>query len=224
MGSRQTVFSPGEWYHCYTRTIEKRIAFETDGDYERFLQTLYLCNSERPMRRDDLPRMAREDIYAYPRGEPLVSIGSYCIMPTHFHLLLHEIRDNGISRFMQKVGTAYTMYFNIRQQRIGGLFVKPFRAKHIDEDPYLRRVVQYIHLNPAELFEPAWKRGVVRNMRKLESALRQYRYSSWPDYEHDEARPQRAILGREKLVSFGGLLPLRQTLEETRAYYQDLLP
>lgn len=223
MAFRQTTFAINEWYHCYTRTIEKRAAFETREDCERFQQTLFLCNTERPLRRDDLPAMTHADVFALSRGEPLVAVGSYCLMPTHFHLLLHEIREGGISRFMQKVGTAFTMYFNIRRQRVGGLFIKPFRAKHIDDDAYLQRAVQYIHLNPAEMFESQWKHGNVNDMEKLEASLRAYRFSSWVDYEKT-SRPEGAILDQKLLTSFGSMKPLRETLDEAHAYYQELLP
>ena len=81
---------------------------------------------------------------------------AYCLMPNHFHLLLQDAlpAGGGISKFMQKVGTAYTMYFNASRERAGNLFVKPFRSKHVSDDRYFKRVAQYIHFNPIELMEP----------------------------------------------------------------------
>ena len=193
MAYRRTEFARDEWYHCYSRGVDKRITFETEADYERFLQALYLCNSTTVIQRSDLYRPAHTDFFSLKRGKPLVSIGAYCLMPNHFHLLLQEISDNGISNFMQKVGTSYTMYFNVKRSRTGNLFVKPFRSKHIDDDRYVKRVTQYIHLNPVELFEAKWKQGIVRDVRALNNRLGSYRYSSLPDYDGVK-RPERLIL------------------------------
>ena len=150
----------------------------------------------------------------------LVSIGAYCLMPNHFHLLLKEVVEGGIIRFMQKLGTAYAMYFNTKNERSGNLFLKPFRSRHVGDDRYFQRVVDYIHCNPAERFEPGWKRGTVRNMNRLERQLRDYRYSSFPDYAR-ERRAIAAILSRDgfKVYQDRGQ---RRMLDDARAYYADI--
>ncbi len=126
-----------------------------------------------------------------PRPHTLVNIGAYCLMPNHFHLLLQEKSDKGIAKFMQKLGIAYAMYFNIRHRRTGNLFVKPFRSRHISDDLYFQRVLQYIHCNPAELYEPNWKMGIVKNPSVLQKQLIGYSYSSFADHagEKTVARP-----------------------------------
>jgi putative transposase len=221
MGSRHTAFAVDEWYHCYTRSIEGRTVFETESDYQRFMQALYLCNDVKSLRRDDLPRK-HGDLFTLKRNEPLVEIGAYSLMPNHFHLLLHETHENGISRFMQKIGTAYTMYFNIKHQRIGGLFIRPFRAKHIGNDVYFKQVAQYIHLNAAELFEPGWKRGHVASMTQLEYALRSYQYSSYQDYLGVD-RPEKEIISKATLEGMYDDLPnIEETIENACAYYGEL--
>ena len=156
------------------------------------------------------------------REDPLVEVGAYSLMPNHFHLLLHEKQENGISRFMQKIGTAYTMYFNIKHQRIGGLFVRPFRAKYVGDDIYFKQVAQYIHLNAAELFEPEWKQGNVTSMMQLEHALRSYQYSSYQDYIGID-RVEKAIVDKTAFEAMYDELPdIKETLEAARAYYSDL--
>ena len=166
MGYRRVPFQSDEWFHCYNRGIDRRTVFESENDSNRFLKLLYLANSRENVRLDDLSDDI-DTIVGRPRADSLVSIGAYCLMPNHYHLLLKEISGSGISRFMQKLGTAYTMYFNIRHGRTGNLFIKPFRSRHVGEDRYFQRVVNYIHLNPAELFESGWKKGSVRNMDRL---------------------------------------------------------
>lgn len=186
MGYRRDLFAPDEWYHCYTRSVERsldtRNVFTDAVDSERFLQALHLANGTDPIRRSDLYRPVHHDILNLPRPSPLVKIAAYCLMPTHFHLLLKEVAEGGISKIMQTVGTAFSMYYNIKHVRIGNVFVKPFRSKHVTNDVYFKHLVNYIHLNPAELYEPRWKEGEVSDLVELERLLRSYRFSSLPDY------------------------------------------
>lgn len=172
-------FAPNEWYHCYARGVEGRKTFENTKDYERFLQLLYITNSTDSRHRSDLISPTLASVVQINRTDTLVNVGAYCLMPNHFHLLLQEKSGKGIAKFMQKIGIAYTMYFNIRHDRTGNLFVKPFRSRHIADDRYFQRVLQYIHCNPAELTEPGWKSGEVMNMGKLNSYLLNYPYSSF---------------------------------------------
>lgn len=223
MGYRRTTFAPGEAYHCYTRGIDKRITFADDTDRERFLQALYVCNDTHGFHRGSLTNTTHEGILNSKKGEPLVAILAYCLMPNHYHLILHEIVEGGITRFMQKVGTLYTMYFNARNERIGSLFVKPFRSKHIDDDSYLRKVVQYVHLNPAELFEPGWKEGIVRNLPLLQNKLEMYRFSSLPDYLNPNARLESNIIDHTLARNLmGDTHSLSSVLDDTQRYYADL--
>ena len=222
MGYRRTPFAPNEWYHCFSRGIDGRTIFETEDDFQRYEELLYLANDTKPVDRAAIRTLSHEEIFGLPRKESLVSIGARCLMNNHPHLLLKEEVEGGISSFMQKIGTGYTMYFNIKRERIGNLLVGPFRSKHITDDRYLRRVVQYIHLNPAEIFEPDWKKGIVRNKEILEKKLRDYKHSSLPDYL-DELRPQRAILDEEAIDFLSDDLPsLGEVLHDAGAYYAEL--
>ncbi|MGH7141106.1 MAG: transposase [Minisyncoccia bacterium] len=151
-----------------------------------------------------------------------MQVGAYCLMPNHFHLLLQEKATVGITTFMHKVATAYTMYFNIKRDRVGGLFLKPFRSRHVAEEYYFRHVAQYIHLNPVELFEPGWKEGRVKHYEDVENQLKRYTYSSLPDYE-SEKRPQSSVIAPEafNLIS-EGLPPLVNVLADAAEYYKTL--
>jgi len=220
MAERPIPFQYDEWFHCYNRGIDRRVVFESEDDTERFLQILYLANSTDPLHRSNLSQRTTEEIVMLPRGEPLVSIGAYCLMQNHFHLLLKEISDGGISRFMQKLGTAYTMYFNTKNYRTGNLFNKPFRSRHVGEDRYFQHVVNYIHCNPAERFEPGWKKGRVGNMDTLEKRLLGYRYSSFPDFA-DKQRAISAILSPDAFAVYRRTSP-RKMLDDARAYYSSI--
>src|SRR5271169_2304061 len=144
MSTRNHQFAIGEWYHCYNRGIEKRVVFEDTRDYHRFLELLYLANDEFPLRRNDIGIHKFEEIVKIPRGKKLVAIGAFCLMPNHFHLVLKETMDGGITAFMRKIGTAYTLYFNTRHERMGNLFFKPFRSRHISNDRYFQHLISYV--------------------------------------------------------------------------------
>lgn len=213
-------FAPGEWYHCFSRGIDKRETFTHTIDYKRFLGLLYVTNSTPAIHRSDMRSAALADVLSASRGKPLVDIGAFCLMPNHFHLLLREISQGGISSFMRKLGTAYTMYFNIRHDRTGNLFTKPFRSKHVSDDRYLQRVLQYIHCNPAETFEAGWKEGRVANMALLQKKLMTYPYSSFRAFS-DENTPARKILS-DAIFEIETKLPPAKMLREAREYYRDI--
>jgi putative transposase len=216
------LFAENEWYHCYTRGVDKRTVFEDAAEFRRFQHLLYLCNSKTPVHRSNQLETSDQHIYSIERGEPLVAIGAYCLMPNHFHLLLREIQEGGLSEFMRKLGIAYTMYFNIKHERVGNLFVKPFRAKHVSTNDYFKRVAQYIHLNPAELFEAGWKEGRTRNLESLEAKLMGYANSSLADYCWED-RPQRTILEQEAVSLIQEEMPtIKDVLEEASLYFREL--
>lgn len=222
MSYRRTSFTPGEWYHCYSRSIDKQTVFLDEQDFRRFLQALYLANSDPKINRGDFRNYSHDYILCMPRGISLVNIAAYALMPNHFHILLQEKEVHGTSKFMQKLGTSFAMYFNEKYDHVGNVFIKPFRAKHISSDEYLRRVRQYIHLNPAELFEPRWKEGKVQNLYTLETKLQNYFYTSIPDYYQPNGRIEKAILDPEAMNFLHEAPELLSVLKEARDYYLEL--
>lgn len=134
-------------------------------------------------------------------GEPLVDIAAYCLMPNHFHLLIQEIEEGGISKFMQKLTTGYTMYFNKKNDRNGSLFQGKFKATHVADDRYLRYLISYIHLNPIKLIEPKWKETGITDKTRAERYLETYSQSSYLDYL-GKKRLEEMILSREALPEY----------------------
>lgn len=220
MGYRREPFAPEEWYHIFNRGIDKRPICNDLYDFQRFKKLLYLANGTEDINFEFLKDIPYKDIFCLPRGKPLVAIGSWCLMDNHPHLVLQEKEEGGTSTFMHKLGTAYTSYFNRRHDRIGNLMVKPFRSKHIDTDGYLHRVVQYVHLNPTEIYEPGWKEGRVSDMASLEEKLLRYEHSSLPDYFGNTERPERSIIdaGTYALLK-DNLPPLASVLADAAEYY-----
>ena len=155
---------------------------------------------------DKVVHLARQgrtlaEVVKIKRGKELVNIGAYCLMPNHFHLLLQEKEDGGISRFMQKLLTGYTMYFNKRQDRTGALFQGKFQSRHVDEDNYLKYLVAYIHLNPVKLIDTKWKENGISNRERAEKYLEEYSYSTYPEYTGKD-RVEKAIIERDSLPDY----------------------
>ncbi len=90
------------------------------------------------------------------------------------------------------------MYFNTKYERSGPLFVRPFRAKHVADDDYLRWLFSYVHLNPLDVHQSGWKERGLSNFSRAEKFLNGYAYSSYADYFGSE-RPQRHILSIDAL-------------------------
>jgi len=152
---RKLTFSVGEYYHLYNRGVEKRNIFLEKRDSSRFQRLIYLANGTSPIRFSETEGQALNNI---DRGDPLVAIGAYVLMPNHFHLLVKEVIENGLSKFMEKLATGYSMYFNKKHERVGPLFQGRFKGEHVDNDKYLKYLYAYIHLNPVKLIEPNWKK------------------------------------------------------------------
>ena len=230
MAERVVPFAPDEWYHCYNRGVDKRVIFTSEDDSERFLMLLYACNSVDPIHISNIYRGKTlvDLLEATTRKKTLVDIAAYCMMLNHIHLVLREKDYGGITSFMRKLGTGYTMYFNIKYKRSGSLFQGAFKAKHIASDQNLNRAVSYVHANPAELVESGWKQGIVRDEKILRSFFSQYRYSSFLDYS-EAARPESALINKAAALEvLDESQTLDQLIEEARIYAhrdeEDILP
>ena len=175
MALRKQSFVPGEFYHLYNRGTEKRIIFKDTHDYRHFLFLMYICNSTRSI---ELRKIGEN----FDRGETLVDIGVYCLMPNHFHILVHEKKEGGISKYMLKLMTSYSMYFNKKYKRTGKLYEGVFKSVHANTDRYLKYLYSYIHLNPAKLIDKKWKEGKSKNTTKLLKHVFTYQYSSLREY------------------------------------------
>lgn len=180
---RRAKLEVGGFYHIYNRGVEKRIIFKHPSDYKRFLVLLYIANSSKPLHIKDFKSIdSIEEIFTKDRGRPLVAIGSYCLMPNHFHLLLTPLVDGGVSKFMLKLQTGYSMYFNKRTGRVGSLFQGTFKSQHITKNKYLMHIYSYIHLNPSKLQNIDWKSQPKSFLKTLKKYITTYPYSSLQEY------------------------------------------
>ena len=115
---------PGAFYHVTSRGNERKHVFKSNRDREKFLEYLESATQ----RYDAL-------------------IHAYCLMDTHYHLLL-ETPSGNLSQIMRHINGAYTTYFNEKRARSGHLFQGRYKAILVDIDEYGKELSRYIHLNP----------------------------------------------------------------------------
>lgn len=144
MGNRNIQFVPEEFYHVYNRGVDKRNIFNEKKDVQRFLQSMREFNTVEPIGSlyENSFQLNKPNIY-----KPLVNIICYCLNPNHFHFILQEVEENGISSFMKRLAGGYTWFFNKKYQRNGSLFQGVFKAKHITDNGYLMYASAYVNLN-----------------------------------------------------------------------------
>lgn len=153
MPSRNIVkqYIENGYYHIYNRGVEKRIIFQTETDCKVFLRyiKLYLSPKEELIELDRLGqktlRFLQHNLYDQ------VDLLAFALMPNHFHLLIKQYTQDGIIKFMRRLTTSYSMYFNKKYTRTGGLFQGTYKAINVESDEYLVYLSKYIHLNPTNI-------------------------------------------------------------------------
>jgi len=199
---RKITFAVDEYYHLYNRGTEKRSIFLSPADYKRFILLLHTCNAESSIHLSNYPEHLRDDLFTQNFSPRLVSIGCYCLMPNHFHLVVREKQENGLSTFMQKLLTAYSMYFNIKHDRKGRLFEGTFRSSHLDSDEYLRYMFAYVHLNPIKIKDPdGWAGKRILNPDLARNFLDKFNYSSYKDFQNND-RKEKIIISRRDFPDY----------------------
>lgn len=133
-----------ELYHVYNRGVDKRETFLDKEDYLRFYQSLNLFNTIEPTINFD---SAKIKFKKNNEQKTLVEIKAYSLLPNHYHLILKQNYDNGISEFMRRISTGYTSYFNQKNERSGSLFQGRFKRIHIATDEQYNYLFAYVNEN-----------------------------------------------------------------------------
>lgn len=148
----------GEYYHIYNRGVDKRTIFQDQQDLSRFYQSIEEFNHTEPIGSIFLNSFNKKR----KNSKKLVEIICYCLNPNHYHFVLRQLVENGISEFMKRLSGGYTQYFNNKHERNGSLFQGRFKSNHIDSDSYLLHVSAYVNLNnrfhgePYKLSKSSW--------------------------------------------------------------------
>lgn len=225
MPYRKEKFNNEEIYHIVLRAIDDSLIFKDINDRYRGIFSIYEFNTTKPVvirdRRQARSRIKRilrkvnkDARFATDSRDKMVGILAFCLMPNHLHLLVKQLKDDGITKFMRKFGAGYGGYFNKKHNRKGHVFQNNFKAVPIKNDEQLKIVWSYIHANPTSLIEPKWKERGVRNFKKVIKFLENYKWSSYSDYLKGANFP--SVTEREFILeAMGG----RSKCQEFLGYY-----
>ncbi len=198
MKTRKIKNSPlikGETYHIFSKSIASFKIFRRESEYERMKNLVKYYKMEKtPLRFSffmevkDKQKFSREHFAA---GKVLIDIIAYCLMPTHIHLILKQLKDNGISIFMNNILNSYSRYFNVKTKRKGPLWESRFKRVLIEADEQLLHLSRYIHLNPVTAYlvdKPEdWKFSSYREyLGGIEDKERICNYSELLDIKNSE--------------------------------------
>lgn len=173
---RKTVLANDQIYHIYNRGIDHKSVFTTKWEFQRAVNTLSFYRfASLPFRFSQLLKLPHGDRIKIlddlkKENSKLVEIICFCLMPNHFHFVLKQLQDGGISKFISNFTNSYTKYFNTKHERIGHLFEGLFKSVLVESDEQLIHVSRYIHLNPITSF--------IIKLGDLEN----YSWSSFPEY------------------------------------------
>jgi REP element-mobilizing transposase RayT len=203
---RKVPFVNEEIYHVYNRGVDRRKIFLSDDDFTRFILGLNEFNNEEPIG-SIYENSFQQKGNLIRTEDKLVNIICYCLNPNHFHLILEQISDDGISRFMQRLGTGYTMYFNNKLYRNGALFQGRFKSAHLNNNDDLLRLSVYVNLN--------------NHIHQLGGSTSKWRFcSSWNLFSGKNRKEETAA----KLVVVDRVLEQFENPKEYKKFAEDLLP
>ncbi|MCL4365860.1 transposase [Patescibacteria group bacterium] len=146
MPGRITPLVNGEYYHIFNRGSEKKNIYSQPRDYSRFQKTFYYYKFSGP--KPKFSQFTKSNLFKPLLNEKIVEILCFCLMPNHFHFLVKQLKDDGISTFLSQLSNSYTKYYNVKYGRIIPLLQGAFKAVRIQTDEQLIHVSRYIHLNP----------------------------------------------------------------------------
>lgn len=176
MPLRITPLVNDQIYHVFNRGIDHRPIFQKHWDYKRALETIdYYRNIKPPIKFSRfliLSNDRKNDIFTgFKNGKKHVKILAYCLMPNHFHLLLKQVSDNGVSKFMANFQNSYARFINTKEERTGPLLMPQFKSVRIETENQILHVTRYIHLNPYTSF-------LIKKIEDIEN----YEWSSFKIY------------------------------------------
>ena len=154
MPYRRIIFSNSQFYHIYNRTIADEVVFQNSRELNRALSLIDYYRYQMSVSYSRYHKMSEKDKQQLvgQRPHPLIEIHAFCFMPNHFHFLLRQLHDNGISRFLSLFQNGMAKYINLKNDRHGSLFCNMFKAKHIENEQVYLHVSRYIHLNPVTAY------------------------------------------------------------------------
>jgi putative transposase len=183
----------GDIKHIFNRGINKNDIFIDDSDRRRFVESLYKFNNEGTAIRSE----AESFFDNPPPQEKIVEILKWTLMPNHFHLLLQEKVDGGISEFTRRLGNGYTKYFNIKHKKSGFLFQNRTKMVLLENNRQFLYIPYYVDLNVLDINSPNWKQEGLKDIDKALTSMKNYRWSSFSDYFDSQERNFSCVINKK---------------------------
>lgn len=187
MTTRKTTFVNNEFYHVYNRGVDKRDIIMSENDSDRFMKSVLLFNSKKPIGSIFEKMLIKNKNQFGGETAKLVNIIAYCLNPNHFHFILEQVIEGGISEFMKRLGGGYTWYFNNKHKRSGSLFQGVFKSVHIDDNQYLLNLSAYVNLN--------------NRAHKFGGETAKWARSSWNEYLTEDNQNSSGICSKDIILS-----------------------
>ena len=206
MSYRKDPLSTGHYYHIYNRSIAGYKIFNNQNEFQRFRDAMifYMASNRllKFARHLDLSPKNKHQM-DFNEDEYQVRIVAYCLMPTHFHLLLEQLRDNGITKYLSSISESYSRYFNIKHKRNGPLWESRFKNVLVGSDEQLIHLTRYIHLNPTSA--------------NLVDKPEEWDYSSYSEY----------VTGEEKICQYKDIINIapkdyKKFIDDRKDYQREL--
>lgn len=144
---RKVQFANKEFYHIFNRGNDKRTIFLNKEDMARFTQSMIEFNVIEPIGSLYENYYKKQNNQLGSPASKLVNLVCYCLNPNHYHFILEQCADNGIEKFMHRLGTGYSKFFNKKYKRTGSLYEGNYKAVHINSNEYLLHLSAYVNLN-----------------------------------------------------------------------------
>lgn len=216
-----------EVYHVILRGLDDSLIFKDNDDYYRGIFSIYEFNNSIPVeiwlrrKKRKKEKELGDPFSQQVKRDLLVDILAFCFMPNHMHLLLKQVSDNGITKFMRKVGAGYGGYFNRKYQRKGYVFQNRFLSVHVRDDNQLKVVFNYINANPISLIEPNFKEMGIHYPGEAIEFVEKYKWSSYQDYLDIKNFP--SVTEREFMNNIiGGAIGCKEMLKDWVTYKKEL--
>jgi putative transposase len=173
MSIRKTPIIEGHVYHIYTRSIAEYRIFRSQKDYQRMLDTINFYTPVQISKKfsdfSGCLNASKEKILSeIGKSAKKVKLISFCIMPTHLHLMLEQLTDGGISKYLNLILKSYSRYFNVKYKRLGPLWESRFKNVIVESNEQFMHLTRYIHLNPVSI--------------SLVKSPEEWKYSSYNEY------------------------------------------
>ena len=204
MPLRKVILANGETYHIFNRGLRQSSIF-SDIEFSLFLMATRYYLQSNPLTKFSRYRK-KPDEYKIDLSKKLVKVIAYCLMPDHFHFILTQLKENGISNFIHRLTTSYSHYYNLKHEQRGPVFESRFKAVRVENQDQLIHLSRYIHLNPATGF-------------LVEDPI-EYEYSSYKIYlgEHDSD----FVDPSDVMVDFSSQKQYRKFVLDQKDYQREL--